>query len=303
MREGKLLILIHNRFFERWPDLPERCPTPCVFTTDQAAAEDADAIVVHVPSLQTMANLKKRPKQLLVAWSMESRVMCSRLNNPAFMQQFDLTMTYERSSDVWDPYFGPGTVPYLRRPSGTHAARSPVVYLQRNRHDRCGRYDYTARLMEHVRVDSFGAVHRNQPADIPPGWGPRHELYGRYKFTLAFENSIATDYVTEKFFEPLGAGSVPVYRGTSEVEEFAPGPHCFINADAFESPAHLGQYVEHLDHHEDEYQALHAWRSQELSPSFLRLVAQAAENRFARLAALVAGRLGLTELTPGPAQP
>jgi Glycosyltransferase family 10 (fucosyltransferase) C-term/Fucosyltransferase, N-terminal len=301
MREGKLLILIHNRFWDEWPAVPEQCPTPCVFTTDQAAADDADAILVHVPSLQTMANLKKRPKQLLVAWSMESRVMCTRLDNAAFMHQFDLTMTYERSSDVWDPYFGPGTVPTLRSPAGPRSAPSPVVYLQRNRHDQCGRYDYAAQLMEHVRVDSFGAVHRNQTTNIPSGWRPRHELYGRYKFTLAFENSIATDYVTEKFFEPLGAGSVPVYRGTSEVEEFAPGANCFVNADAFESPAQLGQYLEHLDHHPDEYQALHAWRTQELSPSFLRLVAQSDENKFARLAARVAERLGLTELRPGPA--
>jgi alpha-1,3-fucosyltransferase 10 len=301
MLEGKLLILIHNRFWERWPDLPEQCPTPCVFTTDQAAADDADAIVVHVPSLQTMAKLTKRPKQLLVAWSMESRVMCSRLSNPAFMHQFDLTMTYERASDVWDPYFGPGTVPTLRGPSGPRSASSPVVYLQRNRHDRCGRYEYAAELMDHVRVDSYGAVHRNQHTKIAPGWRPRHELYGRYKFTLAFENSIATDYVTEKFFEPLGAGSVPVYRGSSEAGEFAPGPRCFIDAEAFESPAQLGHYLDHLDHHPDEYLALHAWRSQELSPSFLRLVAQVEENRFARLAALVAGRLGLTGFTPGPA--
>src|SRR6202021_4028410 len=126
---------------------------------------------------------KKRRKAVLGARVVEGRVMCSRPDNAAFMHQFDLTMTYERSSDVWDPYFGPGTVPTLRSPAGPRSAPSPVVYLQHTRHAQCDRYDYAAQLMEHVRVDSFGAVHRNQTTNIPSGWRPRHELYGRYKFT------------------------------------------------------------------------------------------------------------------------
>lgn len=31
----------------------------------------------------------------------------------------------------------------------------------------------------------------------------------KYKFTFAFENSETDDYVTEKLFGPLAAGSVP----------------------------------------------------------------------------------------------
>ena len=42
-------------------------------------------------------------------------------------------------------------------------------------------------------------------------------LVSRYKFTLAFENAIADDYITEKLWRPLKLGSVPVYFGSPSV--------------------------------------------------------------------------------------
>ena len=58
-------------------------------------------------------------------------------------------------------------------------------------------------------------------------------LYKQYKFVIAFENACATDYVTEKFFDPLIAGAVPIYLGAPNINEFAPGEHCFIHANDF----------------------------------------------------------------------
>lgn len=39
-------------------------------------------------------------------------------------------------------------------------------------------------------------------------------LMAKYKFTLAFENALGEDYITEKFWRPLKLGSVPVYLGS-----------------------------------------------------------------------------------------
>lgn len=51
------------------------------------------------------------------------------------------------------------------------------------------------------------------------------------KFTLAFENSRARDYVTEKFFWPIDAGSIPIAYGAPNVALFAPGgPNSAIDA-------------------------------------------------------------------------
>lgn len=50
-----------------------------------------------------------------------------------------------------------------------------------------------------------------------------------YKFTLAFENSNVEDYISEKFFDALVAGSVPVHLGLTRAnaELFAPASNRF----------------------------------------------------------------------------
>ena len=291
-----VVIHFYNRFFGEWPDAPTDCEVDCRFTTDPAAFADADAIVFHVPSLISLHGLEKRPGQLWVAWSLESRVMCSALDDPAFMRHFDLTMTYERSSDVWYPYFGPGTVPGLQQPVAARTAPAPVVYLQANPHDRCGRLEYVGELMRRVRVDSFGAVHRNRPEVIPPGYQPRLDLYSRYKFTLAFENSFAPDYVTEKLYEPLVAGSVPVYRGSPDVADLAPSSGCYIDVRDFSSASDLAAYLNHLHTHDDEYRAYQDWRSQPWSPAVRAHLDELEQLPLCRLASLVHKRvLGTTE--------
>jgi hypothetical protein len=286
-----IAIHFHNRFFEDWPEPPEACDTDCRFTTDPEAFADADAVVFHLPTLVSLHGLEKRPGQLWVAWSLESRVMCPSLDDPAFMRRFDLTMAYERSSDVWYPYFGPGTVPSLEAPVSPRTATAPVVYLQANARDRCGRLEYVAELMRRVRVDSFGAVHRNQDEIVAPGHQPRLDLYRRYKFTLAFENSFTTDYVTEKLYEPLAAGSVPVYRGTDDVADLAPSPDCYIDARGFDSASELAQYLNHLHTHDDEYRIYHEWRTRPWSPAFRAHLEQLEQLPLCRLAAIVEARL------------
>jgi hypothetical protein len=55
---------------------------------------------------------------------------------------------------------------------------------------------------------SFGKCLHNKelPQDEPIFASPKLPLFARYKFALALENSLAVDYVTEKFYQPLIAG-------------------------------------------------------------------------------------------------
>jgi hypothetical protein len=53
-------------------------------------------------------------------------------------------------------------------------------------------------------------------------------------FTLAFENSDATGYVTEKLYQPLLAGSVPIYGGTADLRHLLPSENAAIVLDWFD---------------------------------------------------------------------
>jgi alpha-1,3-fucosyltransferase 10 len=285
-------IAFFNRFFETWPDvrlLGAEAAGCFVFGPHQAAA--ADAVVFHLPTLGSLDDLGKPPGQLWVAWSLESRVTCPRLSDQAFMARFDLTMTYERASDVWFPYFGPGTVPYLLREPGPKTAPSPVVHLQSNPYDESGRNRFAFELMRRVKVDSYGDVLRNRPERIPPGWGPRVDVMRRYKFTLALENSIAPDYVSDKFFDALAAGSVPVYRGAPDVADLAPSPGSYIDAADFASPADLAEHLNRVAGDDRAYARYHAWRARGFAPAFAEHLRRLREPPLARLARLVGDRL------------
>ena len=283
-----MLIAFANRFFGDWPSPPPLSPRHEVrYTHDPGELDAADAIVFHLPSPGHRPELEKRPGQLWVGWSMESRVMCPALRDDALLASFDLMMTYERSSDVWCAYFGPAHVAAYEVAPVPPAvpAGNPVVWLCGNGLDRSGRLAYAATLMEHVAVDSYGNALRNRPERIGGG-DARVELYRRYKFTLAFENSDCPDYVTEKLFDPILVGSVPVYRGTETVADLAPHPDSYIDARDFASAAELGRYLTHLDAHDDEYQAFHAWRAEGPTAAF-RANAARLEEPFWRLADLV----------------
>jgi alpha-1,3-fucosyltransferase 10 len=279
------LVVLYNAAWGRWPDLHGG---GCELSTDRRRLVEAAAVVFHVPTLTALDRPPKYPGQRWVAWSMESDVTCPRLADPAFMRHFELTMTYRRDASVWCPYFDRATVAELPRPPRPKTAAAPVVYLQSSRYNQSGRVQYVAELMRRVKVHSYGAVLRNQPWPIDDtGRDAKLELIERHKFTLAFENSIAIDYVTEKLYDPLVAGSVPVYLGAPNVRELAPADDCLIDAAEFSGPDALAAHLNHLIADDAAYARHLEWKTRGLSPRFLRLVEEAERPPFERLCALL----------------
>lgn len=45
-----------------------------------------------------------------------------------------------------------------------------------------------------------------------------YRFAARYKFTLAMENAVCDDYMTEKLWRPFRVGSVPIIFGSSKVK-------------------------------------------------------------------------------------
>ena len=60
---------------------------------------------------------------------------------------------------------------------------------------------------------------QNRLLEEDTGRNSKLNLYRKYKFVIAFENAIEEDYVTEKFYDPLLAGSVPVYLGAPSIKK------------------------------------------------------------------------------------
>jgi hypothetical protein len=97
-------------------------------------------------------------------------------------------------------------------------------------------------------------------------------VLARYRYAIAIENSVGLDYVTEKLYEPLAAGAVPVYLGAPNWRDFAPAGSAVLSARDFASPAALGAHLRALDAGgEAAWLAHHAWRAQGV-PENVRLL-------------------------------
>jgi hypothetical protein len=182
----------------------------------------------------------------------ESDVYYPQLRNLEYMAHFDFTMTYRWDSDVPLMYWWPALRQNLLAPPHSKTEQAEAVFFSSNLHDRSGRIECVRELMPR-------AFHKRELAR-DEGRASRLETIARYRFDLAFENSISTDYVTEKFFDPLTAGCVPVYRGAPNIADFAPGERCYIDAADFHGPRELAEYLLNQAKNPAEYETWLEWK-------------------------------------------
>lgn len=69
------------------------------------------------------------------------------------------------------------------------------------------------------------------------------ETYSHYKYALALENTRNVNgYVTEKIFDCLTSGIVPIYLGADDILDYVP-KECFIDYRNFGTPQKLMDYI------------------------------------------------------------
>ena len=136
-----------------------------------------------------------------------------------------------------------------------------VMYLHSDCSTPSDRDSYAKELMKYVKVDSYGKCLHNK--DLPerlrnPVSGLDSDdlldIIAQYKFILTFENAICEDYITEKFWRSFEAGTVPIYKGSPSVRDWAPSNHSVIVVEDFSSPKELGEYLKSLDANDEEYE-------------------------------------------------
>jgi len=124
-------------------------------------------------------------------------------------------------------------------------------------------------LQQHIRVDSLGKCLKTPtgPEGITLSFGktPAESLrmkqgaISHYMFYLAFENTIEPGYVTEKVFDAIIAGVVPIYLGASECRSLLPHPKAAIFVSDFKDIASLAEYLKFLMKNETAYNLHRGW--------------------------------------------
>ena len=211
-----------------------------VFDTGTDRLAEADAVIFDVPFAMRDIVSGRIPVfegQVLVGWCMECEENYPWLKNPDVRNFFDIWMTYHPDSDIAVPYYDADYPVRLSRP--VRPKRMNVCMFISSMVNSSRRQEYLLELMKHVDIDSYGLWQNNARLLSDDGYRTKMEVMKDYRFTIAFENAIADDYVTEKFYEPLLSGSVPVYLGAPNIDRFAPSRSSFIDVRDYDGPEHL----------------------------------------------------------------
>ncbi|XP_076665647.1 alpha-(1,3)-fucosyltransferase 10 isoform X2 [Andrena cerasifolii] len=198
-------------------------------------------------------------------------------NNPILVQQealnlFTYSSTFSRFSDV------PLTLvdlPGITELLGTEYFVStkektklmytkdlaPLLYIQSDCDTASNRDVYVTELMKYIRVDSYGACLNNAEFDKRLKENYLEALNredflsfaGNYKFTIAFENAVCHDYITEKLWRPLIVGSVPIYYGSPSFKDWLPNDMSAISVLDFKDPRTLATFLLDLSRNETAY--------------------------------------------------
>ncbi|XP_047367397.1 alpha-(1,3)-fucosyltransferase 10 [Vespa velutina] len=139
---------------------------------------------------------------------------------------------------------------------------APLLYIQSDCNTASNRDSYILELMKYIKIDSYGSCINNARLNERLKSNYLDKLnsneflsfVAKYKFTLAFENAICNDYITEKLWRPLVVGSVPIYYGSPSFKDWLPNNKSAISVLDFSEPKELANFLFHLLNNDIEYE-------------------------------------------------
>ena len=98
--------------------------------------------------------------------------------------------------------------------------------------------------MAQVPVDSYGQCLRNRAFNSSVEHGffgagtylQKHQAARGYPFVVAMENTEIPDYVTEKVYDALFAGAIPIYLGAPNILDYVPSLDSLLLVRNFSLP-------------------------------------------------------------------
>ena len=261
------LILFWNQFFDdpefgfgsgySKPFKNHNCPvTNCEITTDRRRLKESNIIVFHMQNRIDRYPEYRHPDQEWVFFLYESPKHSNsfiELNgifntSATYLLKSDYTSIYYSSFEWGYNSFYDENKDFSSNKSGFAAA------IISNCDDNSRRLDYIKELQKYISVHIYGKCGKPCPVE-----NCREFISKRYKFLLAFENSVCKDYITEKFFNTLQYDIIPVVYGGGSYEKHVP-PSGFINELKYDSLEDLANYLKYVDSNKTAYNSYFKWK-------------------------------------------
>ncbi|XP_067942478.1 glycoprotein 3-alpha-L-fucosyltransferase A-like [Watersipora subatra] len=270
--------------FKTWTLM--RCPYKCQITNDRSYLSQASLVLFRLRMLQTIPDKflrefvqdydlndlpkKKYPQQVWVDVNQESPMYSHSDEELLPVDKYmDYIVSYLSQSDYTYAYKSLYRERKERLPPINYAVNKTKTALWYVSHcaDLSGRWKYVEELKKYnVSVDVFGKCSGLQDGckgskDI----NCVNTLKAQYKFYLAFENSICSEYITEKYWNILNSSNkmynIPIALGARLHEYEAVSPeNSFLHVRNFTGAKDLAQYIHEIDRDDRKFNSYHSWR-------------------------------------------
>jgi hypothetical protein len=175
-------------------------------------------------------------------------------------------------AQTWNDLFTQPPVEPRARRSQVRQRQATVTWAATHCNSRSGRERLLYEMMRsRLKVDVWGTTclanqNRSDPVNVEAQpWPQQSSRWRAYKFHIVFENSVCSDYVTEKAFLAWSRGQVPIVMSAPNFGDYAPARDSYIDAMAFGSVEELVAEVLRLDEDDEAYARLLAWRDRPFS--------------------------------------
>ncbi|KAG0339155.1 4-alpha-L-fucosyltransferase [Podila minutissima] len=234
--------------------------------------EEADIMIIdypffdrldHAPYFDTLTMPPRLADQKWVFWfGGESIGSYPFVATPFYQNQFDLTMgAPPRTMDIPIPLYEI-TKDFALQLANTEPSfpfeRKPENYvgiMVSNCDPKNNRNELIHALIDKAGAHSFGScIHTTEMPEefriTPTNWGDwvnnKLKMLGGYPFVFAGENSSCMGYVTEKIYNALQAGAIPIYLGAVDIADFVP-EGSYVDVSKFKDFDALVDYIKTVD--------------------------------------------------------
>lgn len=104
------------------------------------------------------------------------------------------------------------------------------------------RNKFCRKLSKYKKVDCGGGCLNNVGGKVKN----KLEFQKKYKFCIAYENSVKPGYTTEKILQAYQSNCIPIYYGSETIKDDF-NPETFINAHDFDNNNDLINYIKKVD--------------------------------------------------------
>jgi len=224
-------------------------------------------IFMNVPtSCNRKYNLHKLPKEKLILFMWEPPIRSRKMYSSKIQNCFSKIYTWNDDlvdNQIYFKFYYPVLQPMIENVPDFEEKKLCTLVCgattDKSRHHPNELYSHrikAIRFFENCKEEGFAFYGRNWDAHKYPSYqGPISDkiaVIKEYRFTLCYENCRdIPGYITEKIFDCFAAGTIPIYWGANNIEDYIP-KQCFIDRRDFANLEQLYAFIKGMK--KDEYE-------------------------------------------------